>query len=63
MTTEQELYAKVVTIRRKDSNNKTEEENTKKYNFQGKSERSIHWLDLDHEWLEESFSTREPDLY
>ena len=45
------------------SDNKREKEKTKTYNFQGKSARSILWFDLDHEWLEENFSTREPDLY
>ena len=50
-------------IHRKNSDNKKEKENTKKYNFQGKYARSIRWFDLDYEWLEENFRTREPDLY
>ena len=60
---EQVLYAQVVMIRLKDSGNKKEKEKTKKYNFQGKSTRSICWFNLDHEWLEENSRTREPDLY
>ena len=32
-------------------------------NFQGNSSRSKSWFNLDHEWLEEKFCTREPDLY
>ena len=50
-------------IRQKDSNNKKEKEKTKKYNFQGKYERSIFWFNLDHEWLVENFRTRETDFY
>ena len=34
-----------------------------KYNFQGKPARKKHWFDLDHEWLQEDFITREPDFY
>ena len=58
MAMEQGLYAQVVMIRQKDSENKKEKENTKKYNFQGKSAGSRRWFDLDHEWLEENFMTR-----
>ena len=36
---------------------------TKKYNFEGQSERSRCWFNLDHECLEETFMTREPDFY
>ena len=50
-------------IRRKDSNNKKESKNTKKYNFKGKSARSIRWFDLDHKCLEENLVTREPNFY
>ena len=63
MATEQGLYAQVVMIRRKESENKKEKENNKKYNFQGKSSRSRRWFNLDHEWLEKNFMTREPDFY
>ena len=38
-------------------------ENTKRYDFQGQSARSRRWFDLDHEWLEENFMTREPGFY
>ena len=55
MATEQALYTQVIMIRQNDSDNNKERENTKKYNLQEKSERSICWLDLDHEWLEENF--------
>ena len=50
-------------IHRKNSDNKKEKENTKKYNFQGKYARSIRWFDLDYEWLEENFRTCEPYFY
>ena len=63
MDIEQGLYAQVVMIHKKDSDNKNEKEKTKIYNFQGQSARSICWFDLDHEWLEETFKTSEPDLY
>ena len=53
----------MVIIRQKDSYNKKEKEKTKKYNFQGKSERSIGWFDLDQEWLEEKFRTCELYFY
>ena len=39
MAMEQGLYAQAVMIRQKDLDNKKEKENTKKYNFQGKSAR------------------------
>ena len=42
MATKQGLYSQVVMIRRKDLDNKKEKENTKKYNFQGQSARSIN---------------------
>ena len=61
MATEQGLYAQVVTILRKESENKKEKENTNKYNTQGKSAISRRWFNLDHEWLEENFRTSEPD--
>ena len=62
MAMELGLYAQVVTICRKESENKKDKEKNKKYNLQGQSARSIRWFDLDHEWLEENFSTREPYL-
>ena len=59
---EQILFAQVVMIHQKDYDNKKEKEKTKKYNFQRQSTRSICWFDIDHEWLEEKFSTSEPGL-
>ena len=50
-------------IRQRKSEDKKEREKTKKYNFEGQSARSRHWFDIDHEWLEENFRTREPDFY
>ena len=41
MATEKGFYKKVAMIRRKDLENKEQKENTKKYNFQGQSTRSI----------------------
>ena len=63
MAMEQGLYAQVVMILWKESENKKWKEKTKKYNFQGKSARSRSWFDLDREWLEENPKTREPDFY
>ena len=34
-----------------------------KYLFQEQSSRSKRWFDLDIEWVEEKFSTREPKFY
>ena len=63
MATGNGFHTKVVIISRRESDNKSEKWKTKKYNFQGKSERSRRWFDLDHEWLKENFMTREPDFY
>ena len=52
MAKEQGLYAQIVTIRLKGLYNKKEKDNTKNYNFQGQSTRSIFWFDLDHDGLE-----------
>ena len=59
----QGLYEQVVMIRRKDSDNKKENENTKIYNFQRKSAISIRWFHLNHEWREENFRTNEMYFY
>ena len=40
-----------------------EKENTNKYNSQGQFAISILWFDIDHEWLEENFSTSELNFY
>ena len=58
-----DIEVPVVTIRRKDLDNKIEKENNNKYKFQGKSAILKCWFDLDHEWLEEMFCKREPNLY
>ena len=34
-----------------------------KFKFQGQSVISQQWLDLDFDWIEVNFSTREPDFY
>ena len=60
---EQGLYSQVVMIHQKDLDNKKEKENTKKYNFQGQSAGSKCWLDIDHEWSEVNFRTRESEFY
>ena len=63
MAMEQGLYAQVVLILWRDSEDKKEKENKNKYNFKGQSARSIRWFDLDHEWLKTNFSTSETDVY
>ena len=60
---EKGTFAQEVIIHRKESENKKEKETIKKYNFQGQSVRSGRWSDLDHEWFEENFRTRERDFY
>ena len=58
------LYAQVVKLRRKDllfvalDQNKTES----KFKFQGQSARSQLYFDLDLDWIDINFSTREPDF-
>ena len=37
--------------------------NEDKLKIQGQSARSQGWFDLDFDWIEENFSTREPELY
>ena len=63
MALEQGLYAQVVMILRRESYDIKEKDETKIYNFQGKSAITKHWFNLDHEWLKENFMTREPDFY
>ena len=64
MVMEQGLYAQVIMIRRKDlkfvGTDKNKNEDT--FKFQGKSARSQQWFDLDLDWIEVNFSTREPDF-
>ena len=37
--------------------------NEAKFKFQGQSARSQCWFDIDFDWIEVYFSTREPDFY
>ena len=62
---EEILYAHVVRICRKSMVQKkdTGKQPKRKYLFQEQSARSKHWFDLDIEWFEEKFSTREPQFY
>ena len=53
----------MVTIRQNYLYNKIENNNIKKYQFRGQYARSTRWFDLDHEWLEKKFCTREMDFY
>ena len=39
------------------------EESEAQYNFQGQSERSRHWFDLDPGCIKGNFMTREPDFF
>ena len=62
---EQGLYAQVVMLRRKylkiaEAN---KNKNEAKFNFKDQSARSQRCFDLDFDWIEVNFSTREPDLY
>ena len=65
MVIEQGLYAQVVMICRKylKITEANKDKNEDKFKFQGQSARSQRWCDLDFDWVEENFSTREPDLY
>ena len=62
---EQELYAKFVMISRNDlkfiAENKNK--NEAKFKFQGQSAISQRWFDPDFDWIEVSFSTRDPYYY
>ena len=55
----------MVKLRRKDlkfiAANKNKNED--KFKFRGQSTRSQRWFDLDFDWTEVNFSTREPDFY
>ena len=37
--------------------------NGAKFKFQGQSARSQCWFDLEFDWIEVNFNTREPDFY
>ena len=62
---EQSLYAQVVNLRGKDlqfvTAYKNETEAT--FKFQSQYVRSQLWFDLDLDWVDRNFSTREPNFY
>ena len=58
MAMENGLYAQVVMILRRESDDKKEKDKTHKYNFQGQSTRIKLWFEPDHECLKEKFITR-----
>ena len=62
---EQILYAQVVKLCSKDLKCFSADRNNNEaiFKFQGQSARSQLWFDLDLDWIEINFSTREPDLY
>ena len=64
MATEQSLYVQVVKLCRNDLKFVATDKNKNeaKFKFQGQSERSQLWFDLDLNWVEINFSTREPDF-
>ena len=65
MEMEQGLHVKVVKLRRKDLKFVATDRNTNeaKFKFQGLSERSQRWFDIDLDWIEVIFSSCEPDFY
>ena len=62
---EQSLYAHVVKRWRKDLQFVAADKNKieAKLKFQGQSARSQLWFDLDLDWIDRNFSTREPNFY
>ena len=62
---EQSLYAQVVKLWRKDFLFVAADKNETgaKFKFQGQSERSQLWFDLNLDWININFSTHEPDFY
>ena len=62
---EQGLYAQVFMLRQKylKITEANKNKNEAKFKFRGQYERSQCWFDLDFDWIEENFSTREPELY
>ena len=65
MAMEQGLYAQVIMLVRKDLKFVAADKNINedKFKFQGQSAISQRWFDIDFDWIEVNFSTREPDLY
>ena len=62
---EQSLYTQVIMFRRQDLkfDAADKNKNESKFKFQGQSERSQLWFDLDLDWIDINFSTREYDFY
>ena len=62
---EQVLYAQFVMLCRKGLKitEANKNKNEAKFKFQGRSARSQRWFGLDFDWIEENFSTHEPDFY
>ena len=65
MAMEQGLYVQVIMLRQKYLKFVAayKNKNEAKFKFQGQYERSKSWFDLDFDWMEVKFSTREPYLY
>ena len=65
MATEQSLNTHVIKFWRKDLkfDAADKNKNASKFKFQGQSGRSKLWFDLDLDWIDINFSTREPDFY
>ena len=65
MAMEQSVYAQIINFCHDnllfDTANKNKTES--KFKFQGQSTRSQLWFDLDLDWIDINFSTREPDFY
>ena len=61
----QRLYAQVIMLRQDDLKFIATDQNKyeAKFKFQGKSAISQHWFDIELDWIEVNFSTREPDFY
>ena len=61
---EQSLYSQVVKPLRKDLQFVAADKKTEaKFKFWGQYARSQLWFDLDLDWIDINFSTREPDFY
>ena len=62
---EQSLYAQVIKFRRKDFkfDAAVKDKNSSKFKFLCQSARSRYWFDIDLDWIDINFSTREPDFY
>ena len=64
MAMEQGFYAQVVVLRRKylKFTEANKNKNDAKFKFQGQSTISQRWFDLEFDWTEVNFITREPDF-